>query len=377
MGDLRVLSSGVDTLHVSARGTVRADLWDELDAARNQAAAGEPGPVELGDTGQVFEVQPHGWRFYGLWLRSPDYELMLGRNEKFPAAVAQLHSAYLHSMGVWPAVRLVESTLRRAVLIGPGEVCVSRIDLYADVQGWPLRVEDMSRFVARGRYRGGYPVGEEEGTERFWCLGRELTGFDFGRRGGPVYVRIYDKTTEIRRRGLSWLPDLWGDREADEPVWRVEAEVRRQGLVDLQLRAVEDVLAGLQDVWRYVTTKWLTYRVPTSDRRVRRWPIDPVWEDVQAIRLAPSELGVVRGRVSDAAEERLLSGATGYLSSLAGRHDEWQGLAGTLEHIRPILVRYLESRGRTWEALVAAKRAKRMEITGWADDPAVDAEDVA
>ncbi len=192
-----------------------------------------------------------------------------------------------------------------------------------------------------------------------------------------MYVRIYDKTTEIRRRGLSWLPDLWGDREADEPVWRVEAEVRRQGLVDLQLRAVDDVLVGLQDVWRYVTTKWLTYRARTSDRRVRRWPVDPLWEDVQAIRLAPSELGVVRGRVSDAAEERLLSGATGYLSSLAGRHDEWQGLTGTLEHIRPILVRYLESRSRTWDALVAAKRAKRMEITGWADGPAADAEDVA
>lgn len=93
--------------------------------------------------------------------------------------------------------------------------------------------------------------------------------------------------------------------------------------------------------------------------------------------MAPTELGVVRRRVSDAAEERLLSGATGYLSSLAGRHEDWQGLAGTLEHIRPILVRYLESRGRTWEALVAAKRAKRMEITGWVDDLALDAEDVA
>lgn len=97
-----------------------------------------------------------------------------------------------------------------------------------------MRVEDMNRFVARGRYRGGYPVREQEGSERFWCL-------------GSVYVRIYDQTTEIRRRGLSWLPDLWGDREADEPDWRVEAEVRRQGLVDLQLPAVDDVLAGLQD----------------------------------------------------------------------------------------------------------------------------------
>lgn len=53
------------------------------------------------------------------------------------------------------------------------------------------------------------------------------------------------------------------------------------------------------------------------------------------------------------------------------------GAPGTLEHIRPILVRHLEARGRTWEALVAAKRARRMQVTGWADDPVADMEDMA
>lgn len=133
MGELQTLSSGVDTLHLSVKGTVRSELWAELDAARSEAGDDDQEPVELGDTGQAFNVQPHGWKFFPLWLRSPDYELMLGRNERFPAAVVQLHSAYLHSMGVWPAVRLVETTLRRAVMVGAVEPTVSRIDLYADV----------------------------------------------------------------------------------------------------------------------------------------------------------------------------------------------------------------------------------------------------
>src|ERR671931_1509150 len=111
---IRVLSSGVDTLHGSMRGTVRTDLWELGQEAQQRARDGELEPVELGDTGQAFNVQGHGIRGYGLWLSSRDWELMLTQSEKFPGALAQLHSAYLHSMGVAAAVRLGGQTLRRA-----------------------------------------------------------------------------------------------------------------------------------------------------------------------------------------------------------------------------------------------------------------------
>src|SRR5438477_466937 len=84
---------------------------------------------------------------------------------------------------------------------------------------------------------------QDDGPDRFWALGRKLTGFAFGQRGAAVYCRVYDKTTEVRKRGLSWLPDLWGDREADVPVWRIEFELRRPVLVQHGLRAVDEVLA--------------------------------------------------------------------------------------------------------------------------------------
>ena len=38
MSELRVLSSGVDTLHLTVRGTVRKDVWSVLDGARSKAA---------------------------------------------------------------------------------------------------------------------------------------------------------------------------------------------------------------------------------------------------------------------------------------------------------------------------------------------------
>lgn len=89
-------------------------------------------------------------------------------------------------MGAGPALRLVEQGLRRAVLVGMGDVTVSRLDLYADVQGWDLDVDDFRRFVSRARNRTGLPLGEDDGPDRFWALGRKLTGFAFGQRGAAV-----------------------------------------------------------------------------------------------------------------------------------------------------------------------------------------------
>ena len=108
---------------------------------------------------------------------------------------------------------------------------MSRIDLYADVQGWPLRVEDMRRFVSRARGREGHPLGEEEGAERFWMLGRDLTGFDFGRRGGGG-LRAGSMTRRSRSGGVGSPGSRTCGarrRRSDEPVWRIEFELRRTG----------------------------------------------------------------------------------------------------------------------------------------------------
>lgn len=364
---VRVLSAGVDSLELSVRGVIRDDVWASLEEARKRAEDGEQ-PTRLGEIGD-FNVQGHGWRNYSIWLRSADCELMMTRNEHFPAVRVELSSAYLHSMDPWSAVGLVTLMLRHEVMAGEVAPTVSRVDLYADLVGWDLQIDDLRRFVSRAKGRGGRPVATEEGAERFWLLGRDLTGLDVGKRGGAIYARVYLKSTEIRRRGLSWLPELWGEERTDEPVWRVEFEIRRPLLVECGLRSVDDVLAGQQDLWRYATEEWLTYRTPQADLRVRRWPVDPVWRVVQAVQLHPSELGVVRGRIWDADEARLLVGAAGYLTTWASMHPEWPGLGGTLEHIRPILARYFESRGTGWAAEVARKRSLRMDVSSWLPPP--------
>src|SRR5204862_6247917 len=100
---------------------------------------------------------------------------------------AQLHSAYLHSMGVHGAMRRVEETLRESVMADRRvELGVARIDVYADVQGWPLEVGDLERFVSWSRVRRGFLPADLNGevdevdSRQVYAHGRRLTGFVFG-----------------------------------------------------------------------------------------------------------------------------------------------------------------------------------------------------
>ena len=62
-----------------------------------------------------------------------------------------------------------------------------------------------------------------------------------------------------------------------------------------------------------------------------------------------------RRRLEEANELQLVQGLGGYATSLAALKG-WRGLDETLERVGPILLRYLQSRGRTWEAEVVRKR---------------------
>src|SRR4051812_36299090 len=104
--------------------------------------------------------------------------------------------------------------------------------------------------------------------------GRRLTGLTFGKRGGPAYARIYDKTREadpdaqIREH---WAAALAKPLPADARVWRVEFEVRPEFLRSL---AAEDehitsdprsILAEhLDAIWEHLTSSWLVLRNPRS-----------------------------------------------------------------------------------------------------------------
>ena len=99
-----------------------------------------------------------------------------------------------------------------------------------------------------------------------------------------------------------------------------------------------------------------------ADPRPHRWPADPRWREIAAVQVAPESCGVVRRRLVEATEARIVSGLQGYLTSWAALRESRE-LVPTLEAVGPILDRYLAQRGRTFEAEVRRKRARLMSVT--------------
>ncbi len=222
---LRVLASGVDRLELSVRGSLRNEVLTVLEVAKLEAQRmRESEPFRFPGYERGFLVQGSGRRAYPYVVVSPDFGLTVRPNGELPPVRVDILSEYLHEAGAEAASAEVERLLAAALFVVPPDVVVSRVDLYADVQGWELEETDGRRFVSRARKR----------TTR--TDGRRLTGFVFG-EGGPLLARVYDKTAEIGRVGESWLPERWGERADERPVWRVELQYRRRVLAEFGARS--------------------------------------------------------------------------------------------------------------------------------------------
>jgi len=114
--------------------------------------------------------------------------------------------------------------------------------------------------------------------------------FRFGE--DQVVLRVYNKTDEISEKsGKTWFYELWG---IEQDVWRVEWQIRKAIMRFFGIRTFEDLKERQGDLLRYSTNEHTTLRIKTNDSNRSRFPLHPLWLDLQA-RVAQMEgLGVVR-----------------------------------------------------------------------------------
>lgn len=73
--------------------------------------------------------------------------------------------------------------------------------------------------------------------------------------------------------------DLW-KRESAEDIWRIEFQLRRTALKQFSINSINDLEEKKAGVWRYLTTKWFSLRLPDNEKAERR-TIHPFWCAVQ------------------------------------------------------------------------------------------------
>jgi hypothetical protein len=352
VSELRVLASGIDSLFASVRGQlidgVLVALADvrALNPDTEVSCSFDGGPADL-------LLRRYGWRGYPFWFRSPRYELHLGASEPFPPAYVQLHAEHIHAVGIEAAVEEVEIMLRRDFFPGGCRAVASRVDVFADQQGWVPQHDDFHRFRCRALRRRTFEVPRQQHG-----YGRRLSGFTFGK--GDLLARIYDKTLEAAVTGKTWPELLWESRDPERPVWRVEFQFRRPVLASMGLNGMADVIRHRQGLWDY-GTRWLTLRKRVRDSNLSRWPVAPEWVQLSAAGIGGSAEPLIRERVREAQLQRLTQGLVGYASSveaMGGARRVGGALTATVPSVHP----YLTHRGASFAELVGVKRQRRLDV---------------
>lgn len=268
----RVVLAGVDTLYLAAKAPVRPEVEMQLVASKAAAgcAAKRRGPRPIVDFGGMsFEVKPHGSRAGPLLMTNESMAVSVSPSpaRNLPTLIVELSSLCLWQLGARGAQEAARAVARELVAPMPSvtadalvlrnavEFAVSRIDLCIDFQGWTPPA-DPSAYTTRVNRISPYYVH------------RQFTGMLFGR--GALVARLYDKTEELKLSNKGWFQNLWSRSpqfRADQRVWRLEFQLRREALRSIRLKNTERRLRTLDDVLehsgallRYLLSRWLCIR---------------------------------------------------------------------------------------------------------------------
>lgn len=272
------LRHGVDSLYVSFPGGIDPELAVWLQECKEKAQSNNEHVVSLGGIGiddHQFTVLPRGRGRFAFVLEDNWFSIQLSNASTgvMPLASVQIRSEYLTAVGPDEAIATLTQLIEgMGVVTGPAKI--SRIDLFADFcTGYDLAAMPGSHWVKRSKKRA---IHEE-------C--DQVTGISFG-SGNEVSARLYDKTREILKSGKDYMRPLWAMEgwDGETQVWRMEFQIRREGLPQEMLGGAREVLPCNGSLWRYLCDEWLRLAIPSeSDDTRSRWPTHPLWEDLSRL----------------------------------------------------------------------------------------------
>lgn len=298
------LASGVDAIYSSGRASLPFELVARLEAARADAVARkERVTFEFGGTEVL--MAPHAFGRYHFCLIHQYGRIGITTSPVLPTFRIQPLAEFLHGSGPRAATAWFHSLLEEERHLV--QLSVSRIDLFADFQGWILDVDDRKSFVFRSD-----DLATHETSGGF-------NGLRFGRRGaGAISARIYDKTIELQKSGSIYWIDIWGEAFIPgQPVLRVEFELGASTLRQFDLVGPEETLDAAGSLWGYLTSSWTSHRVPSEDKTRSRWPESPEWAYVRRASIGENDWGITRVYAAKrkASLSRIMPGLVGYLAS--------------------------------------------------------------
>jgi len=262
----------------------------------------EPRAVTLGGTD--FFLQPYGSSSgYPFVLTNEDFKIELGEFN------APSFFVTFRSQALWGQSGSVlhDKFLSWARAIGcevQQPETLSRVDFCFDYS-LAERDFDADSFVSLSNKDSQH---REHGSIQTFTLGK-----------GDVVLRVYDKIAEIKQQSAKvWFYALWGQ---EEHVWRIEWQVRKPMLRNCWIRTFVDLHEHQGLLLQFLAEHHDTLRSRTEDSNRSRWPLHPLWVDLQQriTELHTLETKQIEGKelVLDERLIRLTISMYGYLKRMA------------------------------------------------------------
>ncbi len=214
--------------------------------------------------GRGFLLQPYGTGSgYPFVLENENFKIECGEFNH-PAFFVTFRSQGLWNKSAWLLHEEFLEWARAAGLKSCGEESLSRVDFSFD---YHLPTVDFcednfkSRSTKDSKHR-------DQG---------KVQTFTFGK--GDIVLRVYDKVAEIEQQSSKvWFFLLWG---RDKGVWRIEWQIRKPVLKKFGIATFADLAEKQGGLLQYLAEEHDTLRVSTSDSNASRWPLHPLWQDLQ------------------------------------------------------------------------------------------------
>jgi hypothetical protein len=318
-----IIYQGIDSIWLNYYGTIREDVLECLDWAKEdaqEADAGEalsPFPPFDGTTPLMLG---QGLPFYAYRAISQDVQAQIRKPNKKsprPVAIVRVSAEALARLGGGGVVaaREAEGWLRPLFEAEGYRVTVSHVHLATDYQGYVPAFADLDNVVSRAGGEGR-PRDDETGNGAFWDRAKRLTGIASG-KSNNLRLNMYDKVGQVRKKGLTWVFDMWERSavyEVGAPTWRAELQFGRKLLRDRGIETLDDLVLALPALWAY-GMGWYSFRVPNkTDSNKSRWAVAGWWQDISTWggvdAPALPRVKVVRPRL-----HRITAGLLGYLTT--------------------------------------------------------------
>lgn len=321
-----LLLSGYDTLHVGyqlERLSIDKGEWSYLEKNKLECQESKDltdVPVRFkGRDWNLSRNGHHNWRYI---LFNDDIRLYLARNldpnRSYPEIYTHFNAQYLWRGNWFKQVSSFEDWLY--TYVKACDVKVSRADPCQDYLVQLPAIGTTTDIVTRARKKRFYAEHSNS-----YMNGRKPTGYEIG--GRNLLCRIYNKSDEILNTGHDWFKDLWSQSLGrgllgNESVTRVEFQLRREIIKQMQVSSVESLRDQSADIWKYMT-KWLRLIPSSGNRQYSRRKPTQFWHEVQQNHSTyGSCTGVTRWRQREPKIEQLKSMVDGCLSSIVSLTDE-------------------------------------------------------